>query len=189
MNYKSIISTIALFAIILPIIAPLVLEIPLVTAQLQPVIVNIHGPINVPGLTYPGVYPGDTIMVEVYVPFPQPFTVKLVNSYNDSIVYDQKTVTPYQSGYVNVTLVVPKELRELISFDGILTVNLYVGPSPTESRQLSILPLVEVYPTVTPPQNIITVTIYGLQQNTVVQKSILVHTQFRHLKHQMNMEE
>lgn len=171
MNYKSIISTIALFAIILPIIAPLVLEIPLVTAQLQPVIVNIHGPINVAGLTYPGVYPGDTIMVEVYVPFPQPFTVKLVNSYNDSIVYDQKTVTPYQSGYVNVTLVVPKELRELIYFDGILTVNLYVGPSPTpESKQLSILPLVEVYPTVTPPQNNITVTIYGLQQNTVVQK-------------------
>jgi len=66
-------------------------------------------------------------MVEVYVPFPQPFTVKLVNSYNDSIVYDQKTVTPYQSGYVNVTLVVPKELRELTYFDGILTVNLSVG--------------------------------------------------------------
>jgi uncharacterized protein YoxC len=153
MNYKSIIFTIALISLLIPILTPVLLVLPIATAQVNYTITNIYGTTtftDTSGATHDnGVYPGDTIIVEVYTPSTATFTVRIVNTYNDSIVYVAQTVKPPEPGYVNVTLTLPKKLPGLTQAIDILEVQLVVAGSVVNWRYLSVLPIIEVTPSVT----------------------------------------
>ncbi|MEM0001702.1 MAG: hypothetical protein QW211_02265 [Desulfurococcaceae archaeon] len=181
MNYKSIISTLVLIALVLPLVTPLLQILPVVTAQVNPEITNIYGGIFVEELGTISVYPGSTITVEVFTPYVTTFTIRVVNTFNTSIVYATQSFRPAEPGYVNVTLVLPKELPGLTRAAGILNVSLILGTTVVDSKLLSVLPMIEVTPSVTTivdargnPLNV-TATVYGVPTNITV-TSILINS-------------
>ncbi|MEM1596424.1 MAG: hypothetical protein QXS24_04640 [Desulfurococcaceae archaeon] len=181
MNYKSIISTLVLIALVLPLVTPLLQILPVVTAQVNPEITNIYGGIFVEELGTISVYPGSTITVEVFTPYVTMFTIRVVNTFNTSIVYATQSFRPAEPGYVNVTLVLPKELPGLTRAAGILNVLLILGTTVVDSKLLSVLPMIEVTPSVTTivdargnPLNV-TATVYGVPTNITV-TSILINS-------------
>jgi hypothetical protein len=175
MNYKSITSILALIALILPIMAPLLMVLPVATAQLNYEITNIYGTVYVEELDVTAVYPGSTIKVEVFAPTTATFTVGIVKSQDDSIVYVTQTVRPTEPGFINVTLTLPKKLPGLTFALDILEVQLVVGTTVVDSEYLSVLPIIEVSPSVTtivdgagnPVE--VTATVYGLPEGTLVE--------------------
>jgi len=174
MNYKSITSILALIVLILPIITPVLLVLPVATAQLTPEITNIYNTVYVEEQDVNAVYPGSSIVVEVFTPITAAFTVRVVNANNDSIVYVTQTVKPVEPGYVNVTITLPKKLPGLTTAIDILAVQLYVGTTEYGTKYLSVLPIIEVTPSVATivdsagtPLNV-TATVYGLPEGTSV---------------------
>jgi len=176
MNYKSITSILALIALILPIITPVLLVLPVATAQLTPEITNIYNTVYVEEQDVNAVYPGSSIVVEVFTPTTAAFTVRVVNANNNSIVYVAQTVKPVEPGYVNVTITLPKKLPGLTTALDILAVQLYVGTTVYDEKYLSVLPIIEVTPSVATivdsAGNPVTVkaTVYGLPEGTVLEE-------------------
>jgi hypothetical protein len=111
MNYKSIISIIALIALLVPVFSMLV-EIPIALAQVETVTIKNIYVVDVDGKlksisNVGGIWPGESIIVETSVGFVTPYDIVVYDYYNESLEFVRQTIRPSEAGTYNISLYIP----------------------------------------------------------------------------------
>jgi len=111
MNYKSIISIIALIALLVPVFSMLV-EIPIALAQNYTVTIKNIYVVDVDGKLKSisdvgGIWPGESIIVETSVGFVTPYDIVVYDYHNESLEFVRQTIRPSEAGTYNISLYIP----------------------------------------------------------------------------------